>query len=192
MKCQDIEIAIANFFGSRLHTMVPNISWGLGLHECDMLILNKLNHYATEVEIKISKADLKKDAKKKHTHDSNKIRRLFFAIPEKMFTDDVISIIPAHAGILVIKMREAYKYTDLRENHKPILVPEKPVCRIGRNAKINKSAHPLSNTDVMTLGRLGMIRYWNIRNKVNLLPVIKKTKALYHPMIIFSNDLILT
>ena len=47
-----------NFFNYRANLIVPNISWGLGLHECDLLVLTS-SGYATEIEIKVSKADLK-------------------------------------------------------------------------------------------------------------------------------------
>jgi len=97
--CCDIEIAVAKHFRPRVNLAVPNVSWGLGLHECDMLVLTA-SGYAYEVEIKASKADLIKDAEKSHGHRHSKIKRLYFAIPEHL--KDHIEHIPARAGILLV------------------------------------------------------------------------------------------
>jgi hypothetical protein len=79
-----MEVAVAELIGYRNHTIVPNVSWGLGLrHECDMLVLDKKGQF-TEIEIKISLADLKADFKKPHGHASKIITRLVYAIPKDM------------------------------------------------------------------------------------------------------------
>ena len=131
------------------------------LHECDLLVMNGRN-YGVEVEIKVSKADVKKDTKKKHGHESNKIRRLFFAIPESLFTDDVVAMIPERAGILVIKPAEKI---GSENSEYGISYTRPPKCVLKRNAKINKYAKPFSDGERMNMGRLGMLRYWNIRNQ---------------------------
>ncbi len=162
----DIEVAIANFFKPRTHLIVPNISWGMGLHECDVLIMNERN-FGIEVEIKVSKADLKKDLKKPHQHLSNRIRRLYFAIPEYLDKPDVIDLIPARAGVLVVvpakPVWEMKSWLNPPERY--ISYYTKPRCEIRRNAKINKSAKPFSDAERINMGRLGMLRYWEIRNK---------------------------
>ena len=65
-----------------------------------MLALNK-SGYATEVEIKVSVSDLKKDIHKKHAHIGgtwgrgiDKIKYLFFAIPEAIYNTETIDMIP--------------------------------------------------------------------------------------------------
>src|SRR5262245_35861210 len=100
MTALEIETIIAYKFGVRRNIIVPNVSWGLGLHECDILIVSQ-SGYATEVEIKISKYDLKKDLVKGHGHANDKIKYLVFAIPEKI--EQHIDLIPAEAGIIVIR-----------------------------------------------------------------------------------------
>ena len=75
MTAKEMELHISRYFDLRQNIIVPNISWGMGLHECDLLILSRAG-YATEIEIKISAADLRKDSKKKHEHLSNKIKYL--------------------------------------------------------------------------------------------------------------------
>lgn len=153
--------------------MVPNIREGLNIHECDMLILNK-NDYAVEVEIKISKADIKKDLQKGHGHHSKKIRRLFFAIPEKLNTEEIHKLIPERAGIFVIT--DPVKiYNDVLHNGKPkkvsFIIP--PKCHMVRTAKINKSARQFTDYERGEMGRLGMLRYWNIRHNFSKFPIVE-------------------
>lgn len=160
LKSADIEIAVANYFNPRVHLIVPNIRDGMNVHECDLLIMNG-NNYGVEVEIKISKADIKKDLKKSHGHHSDKIRRLFFAIPEYLYTEEILALIPERAGVFVITPGEKITYFN---NLVPDVYYSKPKCRVVRNAKINKHAKPFSNVERVEMGRLGMLRYWNIRN----------------------------
>ena len=46
-----MEIAIARSWNYRRHLIVPNVSWGFGVHECDLLVISP-SGYATEIEIK--------------------------------------------------------------------------------------------------------------------------------------------
>ena len=106
MTTLDIEIAVIKGFNPRANLIVPNVSWGMhdrefrSLHECDVLILSSYG-YATEVEIKISKAYLMKDWKKKNGHRHYLIRRLYYAVPPKL-KQIALETIPAHAGLIVI------------------------------------------------------------------------------------------
>lgn len=95
----DIEIALAYYFNWYQKLIVPNVFISGG-HECDLLVLST-SGYATEIEIKTSKQDLKRDKQKSHTHDSKKIKYLYFAIPEKLEKD--IALIPEKAGILIVE-----------------------------------------------------------------------------------------
>ena len=96
-----MEVAVANLIGYRTHTIVPNVSWGLGLnHECDMLVLDQKGRF-TEVEIKISRSDLRADFKKKHGHQSKFISRLVYAVPEEM-KDYALELIPLTAGLIYV------------------------------------------------------------------------------------------
>jgi hypothetical protein len=76
LKSIEVEEAVARMFGIRQNIIVPNISWGMGLHECDLLIIRK-SGYAVEVEIKVSRWDLRKDLKKTHGHQSGRIREFY-------------------------------------------------------------------------------------------------------------------
>lgn len=66
IKTIDIELAIFGLYDVRKHIIVPNVSDMMGLvpFETDILILTQ-SSYATGFEIKVSKADLLADLKKK-------------------------------------------------------------------------------------------------------------------------------
>ena len=103
----DIEVEVMRRFNVRRNVIVPNVSWGITddhgipLHECDVLILNERG-YATEVEIKTSMSDLKKDMEKRHGHSHSLIKFLYFAIPRDMYERGAEDYIPEKAGIIVV------------------------------------------------------------------------------------------
>ena len=135
----EMELAVANFFNPRVHLIVPNVSWGMGIHECDLLILTKCG-YANEVEIKLFLPDLKRDLLKRHGHRSNLIKRLFFAIPESLAEHQ--GYIPDRAGIIIVNERG---------------------CQLVRKAEINKSAKPFTNEQTLHFGRLAGMRIWSLK-----------------------------
>ena len=143
--CPEIEIAIARYFNTRINIIVPNIFWGLDIqHECDLFILTKTG-YCYEVEIKISISDLKADLKKRHGHKSKSLRRLYFALPEKLFPI-CIEFIPDHAGILSVHQNGG-------------------VYKI-REAKLNNDAIKLNTDKQIKLGLLASMRMWNLKSKI--------------------------
>jgi len=142
LTCLDIEIAVANFFNPRLNIIVPNVSWGLFLHECDMLVLTK-SGYAYEIEIKTDKYDLIKDSKKKHGHFNIKLSRLYFAIPD--YLSDYISHIPERAGILIVS--------------------EGGFVELKRKPEI-KNEYRFTDKERLKLAELGTMRIWNLKRIV--------------------------
>lgn len=138
---KELELLCVEYFDSRKNIIAPNISWGLGFkHELDLLILTK-NNYVYEVELKISKQDLKRDLLKTHKHKSNKITRLYYAIPES-FESLALDILPKHTGILIAKQISYYK--KIIEIRKPI----------------RQKARKLNAEELNILCRLIHIRYW--------------------------------
>jgi len=103
VKTIEMEIAVANHFNARQNLIVPNVSWGFCIHECDLLIVTKAG-YLYEVEIKVSRGDLKNDMKKQHNHYDSRIKNLYFAIPKKLEKD--IEFIPKEAGIMLVHKKE--------------------------------------------------------------------------------------
>jgi hypothetical protein len=140
-----IEVAVAKFFGYRQNLIVPNVSWGFHFkHELDLMVVSG-NGYATEVEIKISNGDLKRDKDKRHQHESNKIKNFYFAVPEKM-RDFALANIPVHAGLITV--------TEIAE-----------VTKV-RYPKPNKSAVKLTDSEMNLLRDLGCMRIWSLKEKL--------------------------
>jgi len=116
MKCIDIEIAVMHHFSPRRNIVVPNVWWGMNFnHECDIFVCSQAG-VGTEIEIKTDKYDLIKDKKKPHQHSSNKIRRIYFAIPTDLMP--YIEHIPERAGIIECYADESGSHR-LRFHRKP-------------------------------------------------------------------------
>lgn len=144
-KTHELEIAISNFFDYRVNLIVPNVYWGFLAYECDLLVVSKAG-YTKEIEIKVSKADLKKDKEKWHNHNSKKIKQLFFAIPEKLGIDFALEHIPNKAGLIVVD-----KFGR---------------CKVVKSAKINTKAEKISIEDRLKIAHLGSMRIWNLKWKL--------------------------
>lgn len=143
MKTLDIELAIAKYFGIRRHIIIPNISWGFHYgHEMDLIVITRSN-YAKEIEIKISKNDFYADFKKKHNHESIYIREFYYAMPNNLY-EQVKNDIPLHAGVLTVD--------------KHVRLMKKPV--------INNKSIKLTTEDLLKLSRLGCMRIWSLKNKI--------------------------
>ena len=139
--CAEIETAVAGYFDPRRSLIVPNVWWGLGLnHECDVFVLTK-SGFAYEVEIKTSRADLKRDLLKRTQHASNLIRKLYFALPQAI--EASTSLIPERAGILIVGTKgHVFKR---------------------REAQINPTAKPLRPETQLKLAHLGTMRIWALK-----------------------------
>ena len=139
----EIEIALMKYIGPRKNIVIPNVSWGFNMHECDLLVVSGAG-YLTEVEIKISAADLKKDVGKTHGHWDDRIKYLYFAIPEKLKTHT--EYIPQRAGVLLVN-------------------DKKRVVKI-RDAVKNKNCMKMSSAELITLYRLGCLRILSLCENV--------------------------
>lgn len=139
----EIELAVARWFGPRRVVIVPNVSWGLGVHECDLLILSRAG-YAYEVEIKTSRADLRADKRKRHRHNSVKLKWLWFALPAEL--EASIEVVPERAGVLIVDPNGR-----VRELRKPTGNPR---------------ARKLSNAEQLQLVRLATLRMWDLKAHV--------------------------
>ena len=142
----EIELAIAKYFDIRKNIVIPNISFGFNIHECDLFII-KPSGYVVEVEIKRSISDLKADFKKKHKHEDERIKELFFAVPDELY-EKCKDLIPEDAGILVF-----YEF----EN--------KCYVRLKRAAK-KTSGRKLTDMEKMKVMRLGCLRIWSLKEKI--------------------------
>ncbi|MAB38928.1 MAG: hypothetical protein CL528_00470 [Aequorivita sp.] len=160
MNCTDLEYLTMKFFDARRNIIVPGVHWGIArwtnngpgaLHECDVLVLSKAG-YATEVEIKISKADLIKDKDKIHGHENDLIKHLFFCVPEKL-EEAALHHIPERAGLLVAVKEERVRGTWIG-------------LKIVRAAATNPKALKWTEKERMQLMRLGCLRIVGLKRKL--------------------------
>jgi hypothetical protein len=154
LTASDVEIRVARLFNYRANLIVPNVSWGLHLgHECDMLIVTPAR-YATEVEIKVTAADIRADNKKRHQHRSNKIRRLYFAVPDYLAS---CPDLPPDAGLISVDSHGDPWHT-----------------KIVRRPRFNKLARRLSEDEYAKLAELGCMRIWSLKEHIALLKQERK------------------
>lgn len=158
MKLIDIEIAMADYL-MPANVVVTNVSWGFGLHECDLLSVSG-SRYLTETEIKISKSDLLKDANKRHGHVSDKIKYLYFAVPDYL-RDIALAHIPERSGLMTVS-----------EKGKPCLVKgklaksETKIVKVVKKPTANPNAKPLTDKELLNLYRLGCLKYWTVKRNL--------------------------
>jgi hypothetical protein len=142
MHCLDIECAVMAHFKPYSNIIVPNVSWGLFNHECDLIVATK-GGCVYEIEIKTSRQDLIKDKQKRHGHNDSRIAFLYFAIPTKLMP--FIEHIPEHAGIIEIAEGG---YVEVRR---------KPM---------SKSTYRLNEQEMFKLARLGAMRILALKTTV--------------------------
>lgn len=159
-----MECVLAQLFEPRRNLIVPNGSWGMNIHECDLLVVSKAG-YLTEIEIKVSRADLKADAKKWHGHESSRIKRLFFALPD--YLEHCIDMVPERAGIILVRPKA----------NVPGVYPYYPRCKKIRPAKRNKVATKISDADRYKIARLGTLRIWPLKRKIMAVKTSEKQHA---------------
>jgi len=158
MKTIEMEIAVMQYFGVRQNIIVPNVYCSInGLYyECDLVRLTNSN-YATEIEIKVLKSDLKKDKEKWHNHRSNLFKYLYFAVPVEL-SEFALSEIPEKAGLLSIEKRKIqYSWERLPFAYKVNEI-KKP--------KKNKLSRQWSDEERYKLLRLGTMRILGLKEKI--------------------------
>ena len=154
----EMECAVANHFNFRANLIVPNVHWGMAIHECDLLVVTKAG-YAYEVEIKVTKADLKKDSEKGHGHYDNRIKYLYFAIPD--YLEESTGLIPERAGIIIV---ESGPLKTTKYGGKTYTWSRK--CRVVRQPELNGMATPFAPDDRYKVARLGTLRIWRLKQKL--------------------------
>jgi hypothetical protein len=153
----EMEVAIANYFGIRTHIVVPNVSWGFFTHECDLFLIRK-SGFGFEVEIKRSKSDMMADFKKNHGHidRKNRIVQLYYAFPIELLPK-VEALVPKECGIITVE----YYGDGIKEY--------RGYARMHREAKRKKGAKKLTTAEQLKIARLGTLRIWTLKEKLNLI-----------------------
>lgn len=148
MTTHEIEIAMAKHLGYLRNIIVYNVR-GVITHECDLLSVTPAGN-ATEIEIKVTKHDLINDKLKWHGHRSDKIKYLYFAIPESLLPYE--EHIPARAGIFVLRRNKYYKTKFHITKY--------------RKAETNKTARKFTAAEMVKLGHLAAMRIWVLKEKL--------------------------
>jgi len=139
-------------FFIRSHYVVPEVEWGLGFrHRLDLLSITMDTKTGTEIEIKISKSDLKRDLEKEHRHQDYKIKQLYFAGPIEL-QEAFFEYAPPEAGIITVYYDESLRW-------------HKYQCTIRRRPKPKKTYHTFTDEEIFKLLRLGNMRYWSLFSK---------------------------
>ena len=143
-----VEIAVAGLINYRRNAIVPNVSWGLGLdHECDLLVLDATGRF-TEIEIKTSAQDLRRDFEKWHKHRSNIISRLVYAVPEAIL-ELTQELVPPGQGIIAV-VWNGYQYK----------------AEWVRRCKHDKKKGKPDAKTVSRFYELGLMRVWSLKQKL--------------------------
>lgn len=148
----EMEVAVSNFLNWRINLIIPNVSWSFFNHECDLIRLSR-SGYCTEIEIKISKADLIKDKEKKWGHIHKKIKYLYFAIPD--YLKDQIEHIPDRAGIIIVS---SSKKIWIRQN-------QSYECAVIRQPQKN-SNYQFTKKEINKCLELMAMRIWRLKLKL--------------------------
>lgn len=146
-----VEFGVIRYFDYAGKFAIPNVTYGFGLsYEVDVMIVTKFL-YAYEIEIKVSPGDLKRDCQKwrfrQGWEPSQLFRKSYYAMPVEMekYTD----LIPSSYGVLLVKYNNYW--FEAREV---------------RPAATNASARKLTETEYANLGRLCMLRMWDLKKTI--------------------------
>jgi len=131
------------------YSVVPNVSWGLLNYEADLLCLSKVGVFH-EIEIKISKADMVADNKKRHSHNDPLVGRLWFAVPSHLI-DKVLPMVPEYAGLVGVK---CVQYSDGKVFRTNVVRRPRPKLR-------NISYRKPTDREIIKFLRLGVLRMWS-------------------------------
>jgi hypothetical protein len=152
----EIELALVNFFDSRRNFVIPNVSWGFRRlsYEIDVMVVTQ-SLYAYDIEIKVSASDLKRDQDKhkwNYCLEQHYFRKSYFAMPETM--SQYQDLVPAHAGIFLVSYNSRRSWYDAKVVREPVT---------------DKLAKKVSESELTQLGRLTMMRMWDLKRNVRSL-----------------------
>jgi len=155
----EMEVALMYNINIQQYIVVPNVFWTFFRHEVDLLSVTK-SGYATEYEIKISKADIKKDKKKWHNHRSQLIKYLYFAVPDYL-ADFALDHIPERAGLISVSRTNHEHATD-----KGFYNTQKHRIKVVKKATINSDVKKWTDTQMRKLLEIGVMRIRGLKKKI--------------------------
>lgn len=156
-------------FSGRSVLVVPCCSWAG--HEADLLVVHP-SLRLVDVEIKVSRADFRADAKKDkwwHTRPwsrrlwagaeqeereprlwPDKVWKHYYAVPAEIWDDSMLTQAASpKSGILLLQ--------DPDRGHR------EPWLRVKRNARPSKDAQPIGAADAVDIARLASLRMWSAK-----------------------------
>jgi hypothetical protein len=157
--------------------LVPECNW-TG-HECDLLVVHK-SMRIIDVEIKISRADFKRDAAKdkwwhrlpvkecqergldwwtyrEHDDWPRKVWKHYFAMPREIWKPELVEFLPSPmSGVILIDGRGPF---------------------VERMAKPCKDAQPIAAKDAIDIARLANLRMWDAMVEAQILRADAKRAA---------------
>lgn len=174
-----------NTFKSHL-VVVPNCTW-TG-HECDLLVVADCLRLI-DVEVKISRADLKADARKdkwwrragglswrngesrppdEHRDWPPHVWKHYYAMPRDIWKSDLLDCLGSSAsGVIVIGT----------DKH-----PDKPIVEVMRRARPNRDAKPIEALSMQRIARLASLRMWDaFRDVERVRDDARRTRAALQP-----------
>lgn len=155
-KMQDALVRRGNLFDYTRYAVVPNVSYAIPIRgEVDLLCLSKTGTFH-EVEIKVSKSDLRADSKKWHAHQNAIVSYTWFAVPEELETA-AMEVLPERFGLVVVEPfpnPNGYLYLKSRLQ-----------TRVARRAKkwVQPGSRKPTNDEIIRFLRTGVIRMWTRR-----------------------------
>ena len=160
-------------FDKRNDIMLTNLSFGLLNHEADFVAINKSN-YLTEVEIKRSLADFKKDFEKDVFHKDERVYKFFYFVPVSI-KDKVMDFLKTETALTKI-------HTTFGEHYFPHVMTYSEEGRV-EDVKESGSLYTgygrkLFLEEIVKVSRLVSIRYWNLFQKTLDVTIDTKNERL--------------
>ena len=127
----------SKFSQRRNYLAIPNVSWGFLSYEADLLVVSKAR-FATEIEVKISMPDWKKDfEKRKHKTGlrDKRIKYQYYAAPMALALRHTELELPEGWGVIGVSdgkginiLKEASAHDAQKITDKELLVLARLVC----------------------------------------------------------------
>lgn len=158
----EIELALADKFDWKRNIVTFNINGWSGklpiFHECDVLVMTRAG-YLTEIEIKRSLVDFKKDFKKEHAHSNDSvIKNFWYCVPAKIY-EKCLEFWKDHArfrinGFIVYSDEYDWIWFQDYSVENPPGLPEKKFVK-------------LSDEQMFEVARLGAMRAVTLKRKIS-------------------------
>lgn len=150
--------------------LLPNTIWPG--HECDVLGVT-MDRRLIEVEVKISRADLRRDSsKEKWWHKPGwewgnegppqllgwppKVWKHYYALPQDIWSPELMEALPSpHSGVLLL--RHGSDFDGLTRN-----APPPVIVNVMRYARPARDCARITADDALDVARLANIRFWEI------------------------------